>query len=249
MSFKHISLATLISLALLSGCATTAGHSAATEPANQVKIAQADERVLGYFSADGEFGQEKSGNGYLRKYLGKTAEGKSVLQDFYANNGKPQTSPFVLFDDAGLEDWNSLQYTDGNIVFYNADGKVSARAALNEGRYVGEHIQYHGNGQAFVKEQYNPESEITATTYYDVAGKPLFSFSIDSDNGDYKVDIKVYDAAGTAYPATEAHEDKIQAATDTIVALMNKRAALEAKLAGQDAPEPEALILPRMPEE
>ena len=249
MSFKHISLATLISLALLSGCATTAGHSAATEPANQVKIAQADERVLGYFSADGEFGQEKSGNGYLRKYLGKTAEGKSVLQDFYANNGKPQTSPFVLFDDAGLEDWNSLQYTEGDIVFYNADGTPSARATLKDGQYVGSNTQYHGNGKVFLKEQYNPSSEITSTAYFDEAEKPLFAFSIDSTGDDYKIDVKVYDAAGTAYPATEAHDDKIQAATANIAALMNKRSALEAKLAGQEAPEEQAIILPTMPEE
>ena len=116
MSFKRITAATLISMAILSGCATTATTTAVNEPESQVKIGQADERILGYFSADGEFGQEKSINGYMRKYLGKTAEGKSVLQDFYAINGKPQTSPFVLFDDAGLEDWNSLQYTEGDIV-------------------------------------------------------------------------------------------------------------------------------------
>ena len=249
MSFKHISLATLISLALLSGCATTAGHSAATEPANQVKIAQADERVLGYFSANGEFGQEKSGNGYLRKYLGKTAEGKSVLQDFYAINGKPQTSPFVLFDDAGLEDWNSLQYTEGDIVFYNADGTPSARATLKDGQYVGSNTQYHGNGKVFLKEQYNPSSEITSTAYFDEAEKPLFAFTIDSTGDDYKIDVKVYDEAGTAYPATEAHDDKIQAATANIAALMNKRSALEAKLAGQETPEEQAIILPTMPEE
>lgn len=172
-----------------------------------------------------------------------------MLQDFYANNGKPQTSPFVLFDDAGLEDWNSLQYTDGNIVFYNADGKVSARAALNEGRYVGEHIQYHGNGQAFVKEQYNPESEITATTYYDEAGKPLFSFSIDSDNGDYKVDIKV-PTMRQAPPTQPPKPTKTNSGRHRHhCGLDEQTCGLGSEIGSQDAPEPEALILPRMPEE
>ena len=249
MSFKRITAATLISMAILSGCATTATTTAVNEPESQVKIAQADERILGYFSADGEFGQEKSINGYMRKYLGKTAEGKSVLQDFYAINGKPQTSPFVLFDDAGLEDWNSLQYTEGDIVFYNADGTPSARATLKDGQYVGSNTQYHGNGKVFLKEQYNPSSEITSTAYFDEAEKPLFAFTIDSTGDDYKIDVKVYDEAGTAYPATEAHDDKIQAATANIAALMNKRSALEAKLAGQEAPEEQAIILPTMPEE
>ena len=249
MSFKRITAATLISMAILSGCATTATTTAVNEPESQVKIGQADERILGYFSADGEFGQEKSINGYMRKYLGKTAEGKSVLQDFYAINGKPQTSPFVLFDDAGLEDWNSLQYTEGDIVFYNADGTPSARATLKDGQYVGSNTQYHGNGKVFLKEQYNPSSEITSTAYFDEAEKPLFAFSIDSTGDDYKIDVKVYDAAGTAYPATEAHDDKIQAATANIAALMNKRSALEAKLAGQETPEEQAIILPTMPEE
>ena len=249
MSFKRITAATLISMAILSGCATTATTTAVNEPESQVKIAQADERILGYFSADGEFGQEKSINGYMRKYLGKTAEGKSVLQDFYAINGKPQTSPFVLFDDAGLEDWNSLQYTDGNIVFYNADGTPAARATLKDGQDVGSNTQYHGNGKVFLKEQYNPSSEITSTAYFDEAEKPLFAFSIDSTGDDYKIDVKVYDAAGTAYPATEAHDDNIQAATANIAALMNKRSALEAKLAGQETPEEQAIILPTMPEE
>ena len=249
MSFKRITAATLISMAILSGCATTATTTAVNEPESQVKIGQADERILGYFSADGEFGQEKSINGYMRKYLGKTAEGKSVLQDFYAINGKPQTSPFVLFDDAGLEDWNSLQYTEGDIVFYNADGTPSARATLKDGQYVGSNTQYHGNGKVFLKEQYNPSSEITSTAYFDEAEKPLFAFTIDSTGDDYKIDVKVYDAAGTAYPATEAHDDKIQAATANIAALMNKRSALEAKLAGQETPEVQAIILPTMPEE
>ena len=249
MSFKRITAATLISMAILSGCATTATTTAVNEPESQVKIGQADERILGYFSADGEFGQEKSINGYMRKYLGKTAEGKSVLQDFYAINGKPQTSPFVLFDDAGLEDWNSLQYTEGDIVFYNADGTVSARATLKEGQYVGSNTQYHGNGKVFLKEQYNPSSEITSTAYFDEAEKPLFAFTIDNTGDDYKIDVKVYDEAGTAYPATEAHDDKIQAATANIAALMNKRSALEAKLAGQEAPEEQSIILPTMPEE
>ena len=249
MSFKRITAATLISMAILSGCATTATTTAVNEPESQVKIGQADERILGYFSADGEFGQEKSINGYMRKYLGKTAEGKSVLQDFYAINGKPQTSPFVLFDDAGLEDWNSLQYTEGDIVFYNADGTPSARATLKDGQYVGSNTQYHGNGKVFLKEQYNPSSEITSTAYFDEAEKPLFAFTIDSTGDDYKIDVKVYDEAGTAYPATEAHDDKIQAATANIAALMNKRSALEAKLAGQETPEEQAIILPTMPEE
>ena len=249
MSFKRITAATLISMAILSGCATTATTTAVNEPESQVKIAQADERILGYFSADGEFGQEKSINGYMRKYLGKTAEGKSVLQDFYAINGKPQTSPFVLFDDAGLEDWNSLQYTEGDIVFYNADGTPSARATLKDGQYVGSNTQYHGNGKVFLKEQYNPSSEITSTAYFDEAEKPLFAFTIDSTGDDYKIDVKVYDETGTASPATEAHDDKIQAATANIAALMNKRSALEAKLAGQEAPEEQSIILPTMPEE
>ena len=85
MSFKRITAATLISMAILSGCATTA-TTTASEPEHQVKIAQADERVLGYFSADGEFGQEKSGNGYIRKYLGKTAEGKDVATVYYLDH-------------------------------------------------------------------------------------------------------------------------------------------------------------------
>ena len=83
----------------------------------------------------------------------------------------------------------------------------------------------------------------------DEAGKPLFAFHIDNSNDDYKVTVQVYDAAGTAYPATAANEDKIEAATAAIVALMNKRAALEATLAGQEAPEAQELILPRQPEE
>ena len=248
MSFTRISAAALISIAILSGCASTTAVTAKTEAVSSVKIAQADERVLGYFNADGEFGQEKSSNGYMRKYLGKTADGKSVLQDFYAINGKPQTSPFVLFDDAGLEDWNSLQYTDGDIVFYNADGSVSARTSLQDGQYVGKHTQYHGNGKVFVEEVYNPDSEITATSYYDEAGKPLFAFHVDNSD-DYKVTVQVYDAAGTAYPATDDHADKIDAVTETIVSLMNKRAATEAKLAGQAAPEAQELLLPRQPEE
>ena len=233
-----------LSLALLGACSSTANPSSAS-----AKIAHKDERTVGYFSELGVYQRDKIANGFERKLLGTTRKQHWVLQDFYSINGKPQTSPFVLFDDAGLEDWNSLQYTEGDIVFYNADGTPSARATLKDGQYVGSNTQYHGNGKVFLKEQYNPSSEITSTAYFDEAEKPLFAFSIDSTGDDYKIDVKVYDAAGTAYPATEAHEDKIQAATETIGALMNKRAALEANLSGQETPEEQAIILPRMPEE
>ena len=76
----------------------------------------------------------------------------------------------------------------------------------------------------------------------------MYAFNIETKDDDYQVDINVYDAAGKAYPATEANEDKVQAATETIVALLNKREALEARLAGQAAPEPQELVLPRLQE-
>lgn len=228
MGLKHVSAATLIGLALLTGCATS---TQSAEP--QVAIAQKQERLIGYFDADGHFSQTKTSNGYSRQLLGKTADGKSVVQDFYAINGKPQTSAFVLFDDAGLEDWDSLQYTDGNIVFYNADGSLHSKAQLKNGAYTGKHQSFHLNGKVFLEETYGSDDELLEEVYFDESGKRLLSINNAPNRNGEASEVIVYDSTGKALAENDDNLEAILAVQEKIDRISYDLAVAHAKLAGQ----------------
>ena len=49
-----------------------------------------------YFNAGGSPVDQATAGGYYRKALGKTADGRLVVQDYYQDSGKPQTAPFIL---------------------------------------------------------------------------------------------------------------------------------------------------------
>lgn len=242
MSFKSLTLAACLSVALLGACATTLPQASS---ATKISIAQADERVLGYFSADGTFSQIKSPNGYTRKLLGRTADGLAVVQDFYSTNGKAQTAPFVLFDDAGLTDWDSMPYTRGEIVFYHADGKLSSRANLDGGDLKGKQTTYHINGKIFQEERYDDQGNALSSTYFDDTGKRIFSMTLDPENTENNR-FMVYDAQDQAQVSNDKNSALVEAAETKIAGYLNQLSAHSAKLAGQDVPDELDVTLPRV---
>lgn len=245
MKLHHFALTIGMGLAVLSGCASTNTSNTEQAASSASMVAKPQERVLGYFDSEGNFSRsDKSGNGYTRKLLGTTADGRSVLQDFYNSNGKAQTSPFVLFDDAGLESWDSLPFTDGDIVFFNADGHKSSQATLKQGTFVGNHPSYHLNGKVFLDERSDAEGNSQQSVYFDDQGKRLFAVEFDP-SGDAVTKISVYDGAGKAHAARD-NEALTQAAAKKIAVFMHQLASREAALAGQDSPEFEDVILPSM---
>lgn len=87
-------------------------------------------------------------DGYYRKELGKTADGRLVVQHFYQNSDKPASAPFLLKKDAAPD--SDLENADGKIVQYQKDGSIFAvetrRAGLPSGRLAALYA-HHPGGQ------------------------------------------------------------------------------------------------------
>ena len=62
-------------------------------------VAKAETRTLAYYDAEGNEAPQASAGGYYRMLLGRTAEGKAVVQDFYQDSKTKQIYPVVIPDD------------------------------------------------------------------------------------------------------------------------------------------------------
>lgn len=200
--------------------------------------------TVGYFDSDGRFSaQQAFAHGYVRKKMGKNADGNWLLQDFYASNGKPQTSVFVLFDRAGLENWDSMPHTDGPLVFYDASGKVSSHATLKRGKLVGIMQNFYADGAVFKDSLYDHANKPLHTTYYRQDGTPIYRVIFDwGDNGSPQ--FVVYDDHGAAYPSTQLNANIVHQTEAAIADTINQLEAHKAGLAGQARPAPIGIKLP-----
>ena len=89
-----------------------------------------------YFDAQGNPADQASAGGYYRKSLGKTADGRLVVQDYYQDSGKPQTAPFILKEDYDPHDFNG-ESSDSKTVWYRKDGSLDAIQDYRDGKPFG----------------------------------------------------------------------------------------------------------------
>ena len=95
-----------------------------------------------YFDAKGNKAEKPVQDGYYRKVLGKTADGRTVVQDFYQDSDKPQIAPSILRQGAAEDDFSG-DLSDSTLVHYNRDGSVSAIVPLQDGKATGHPALYH----------------------------------------------------------------------------------------------------------
>ena len=95
-----------------------------------------------YFDAKGNKAEKPVQDGYYRKILGKTADGRTVVQDFYQDSDKPQIAPSILRQGAAEDDFDG-DLSDSTLVHYNRDGSVSAIVPLQDGKATGHPALYH----------------------------------------------------------------------------------------------------------
>ena len=65
------------------------------------QITEKKEEVVAHFNVDGSAAAAKVANGFYRKWLGKTADGSFVVQDFYSRNDLKQSDPFLITNERG----------------------------------------------------------------------------------------------------------------------------------------------------
>ena len=97
-----------------------------------IAFTPAKEKTVYYFNSDSQIASAPSNEGYYRELLGKTADGKRVVQDFYQSSQTPQTSPFVLKNDADIESFDS-DGSDGQIVWFSRGGDVAQIGDFKQG--------------------------------------------------------------------------------------------------------------------
>ena len=73
-----------------------------------------------------------TGGGYYRKALGKTADGRRVVQDYYQDSNTPQTAPFILKKDADPHNFEN-DTADSSVIWYRKDGSTYAVQAFKNG--------------------------------------------------------------------------------------------------------------------
>jgi len=97
-----------------------------------IAFTPAKEKTVYYFDRDSQIASAPSNEGYYRELLGKTADGKRVVQDFYQSSQTPQTAPFVLKNDADIESFDS-DGSDGQIVWFSRGGDVAQIGDFKQG--------------------------------------------------------------------------------------------------------------------
>ena len=134
--------------------------------------------------------------GYIRKILGKTADGRLVVQDYYQHSGTPQTAPLTLKKDADPADFSPAA-VDDKIVWYRPDGSIRAIQQYRDGEAVSPLNYYHEGRLAIQKplpgqpdDPYQQLSELAdGIRYYHKNGQILafdrntFTYALYDDQG------------------------------------------------------------------
>ena len=230
--------------------ASTQNHSLPNPPTlrHAPQIAQAQVSTVGYFDSEGHYTPEKQADSaYFRQKLGQDSQGRSVVQDFYVWQQRPQTSPYALSDAAALTHWDNADYVDGEFVFYDPTGRVSSHVNQKNGAYIGLQRHYHANGSLFKLSRYDYFGNPLQTTYYRPNGKPIYQVTFDLSNQDPRAFV-LFNAQGEAYPAEQLNAAIVQQAEADIAATINGLRAHTARLAHFSPPQPVAIKLPFKPD-
>lgn len=166
-----------------------------------------------YFSADGRAAEAPVEGGFSRKVLGKTADGRPVVQDYYLESGAPQTGVTELVKDADLTDF-STAILQGRAVWYREDGSIYSHADFKDGGIASPH-HYYLSGQLAAQIEERPEGIAGDTPYgngtlvlqfFHPNGKPIMRRY---DLGEKRVDI-FYREDGSPIALSEVDSEHIQ---------------------------------------
>lgn len=175
-------------------------------PEAKQQIVKPEEKTLAYFQKDGQYSAKKNQAAFHRKLYGKTANNHWVVQDFYQHTHTPQTNAFIIFDERGLYEWETLSFIDGAVVFYFPDGSKKSALHLQKGQATGTKETYYASGEVFKKQFFNAQHEATHEDYLLPDGRILMRLYADASSED-GFTYQIYDAKGQAYiptPETKA---------------------------------------------
>lgn len=184
---KNILTAAVLS-ALLGACAATGGSDAIPAQADQlaartnqaaaaVRQREAQENIIAYYDADGDPAERPMPGGYYRILLGRTADGKAVVQDFYQDSRTKQINPVVIGKDSELKNFSS-EVIEGLVVWYTPEGRLTNFSEIHDGKALRSGM-YGENGRlalSIVGDPDDKEAPFEMKGFYD-DGRPLFTLA------------------------------------------------------------------------
>lgn len=84
-------------------------------------------------------------NGFYREIIGRTSDGRVVVQDFYQNNDTPFTSPYIAIKDAKLRIFGDTSAIDSRVAWYAPDGSLTKMSVFKDGKEQGEFWVFQQN--------------------------------------------------------------------------------------------------------
>lgn len=104
------------------------------------KIAESEKisRDVRYFDKLRRPEIQPSKNGFYREIIGRSHDGRLVVQDFYQNNHTPFTSPYIAVKDAKLRIFGDTSALDSRVAWYAPDGTLTKMSVFKNGKEQGE---------------------------------------------------------------------------------------------------------------
>ena len=147
MNIKTL-LPTLTAAVLLSACGSIVPKPqtdlftiAKFESDNSIvsQISNPERQIIAYYDNNHRESANPAKGGYYRMLLGRTAEGRAVIQDFYQDNGMRQISPVIIPDDTKLKLSTPLEIgLNGKMAVYSRKGRLKSIGLYENGRIVEE---------------------------------------------------------------------------------------------------------------
>ncbi|MDO4693597.1 MAG: hypothetical protein Q4A62_03085 [Eikenella sp.] len=196
---KKLLAAALLS-ALLGACATTAPQN--NVPANATtlnaaadyagkQLRQNEQKIIAYYNADGELAQQPMRGGYYRMLLGRNAEGKAVVQDFYQDSQSKQINAVVIPDDKDLQNFD-VAASEGRTIWYTPEGRVTNFVDIQNGKSLRSGY-YDEQGRLALSIAGDPQSGIWSMTGFYESGKPIFIVHTQNNRSD---NLYFYESGG-----------------------------------------------------
>lgn len=103
------------------------------------QISNPERQIIAYYDNNHRESAKPAKGGYYRMLLGRTAEGRAVIQDFYQDNGARQISPVIIPDDQKLKLTTPPEIgLNGKMAVYSRKGRLQSIGLYENGRIVEE---------------------------------------------------------------------------------------------------------------
>ena len=153
-------------------------------------IAKPATEMLAYYDADSRVVEQPAAGGYYRMLVGRTADGKAVVQDFYQDSKTKQIAPAVVPDEKEIRNFSS-GVAEGRIVWYSPEGEATNFADIHNGQAgvsghyedgkLAEVLRITGNTQSVTV--YHPNGKTALSARVNMQKKKVESISIFSETG------------------------------------------------------------------